>query len=149
MPDLRAGWAESDSVSSWGGKWGRKKGESLQENPWPVQPHWLSHTDCPAAPFLQHLHAACARAKGCPAAPVFHRHSGKTDLKPRMAVAAPQATENTECNEVPGGYCSLLLTHSVTLQKDNWRQSLVSIFTTTLIFLSAGDTISSLKITPF
>lgn len=49
--------------------------------PWPVQPHWLSHVNCPAAPFLQHLHAACARAKGCPAAPVFQRHSGKTDLK--------------------------------------------------------------------
>lgn len=79
----------------------------------------FSHMDCPAAPFLQHLHAACARAKGCPAAPVVQRHSGKTDLKARMAVAAPQATENTQHNEVPGGYSNLLLIHSVTLQQDN------------------------------
>lgn len=31
MPDLRVGWADSGSLSSWGGKWGEKKRESLQE----------------------------------------------------------------------------------------------------------------------
>lgn len=79
---------------------GKKKGQVCRKIPsWPVQPHWLSHIDCPAAPFLQHLQAACARAKGHPAAPVFQRHSGKTDLKAGMAVAFPQATENIEYNE--------------------------------------------------
>lgn len=124
---------------------GRKKGKSLQENPSMSSPallalpHWV-----PTSTIPSHV-----RAKGCPAAPALQRQSGKTDLKVRVAVAAPQATENTEYSEVPGGYCNLLLIHGITLQKNNWRQSPVSIFTTTLIFLSAGDTISSLKITPF
>lgn len=101
-----------------GRKMGRKKTGKFAGTR-PVQPQWLSHIDCPAAPFLQHEQAACARVKGHPAAPVFQKHSGKTDLKARMAVAIPQATENIGYSEVPGGYSNVLLIHGVTLQKDN------------------------------
>lgn len=55
MPDLQAGWAETGSVSSWRGKWGGKKGASLQENPFMTspaplaQPHQLPSSTIPSA----------------------------------------------------------------------------------------------------
>lgn len=112
-------WLSHLRVAQWAAeeeKQGRKKKGKVCKTipPWPVQPHWLSHIDCPAAPFLQHSQAGCARAKGYPAAPVFQRHSGKTDLKARMAVVflRLQKTHSTmRCLVVIPTSCSYMASH--------------------------------------
>lgn len=75
--------------------------------------------------------------RGHTGAAVFQTHQGKTALRATVKAAVAQATENIRYNDVPGGYSNLFQIYGATLQKDNGRQALVSIFTPTPIFLSA------------